>query len=159
MSPTPGHGIEPWMTAAPSRRDCSLIFSCWESLSYFLLDTWKQWLFIPISDYPYRMAGKAFFGGHTLPLKASFRGASMVRASDPVRWGVRPASTNILVAVETDELSASSRRVLAARDKEVLILSLVQLIILLGNPNPNLKMVTVNFPPLFTSSGTQCGQM
>lgn len=83
----------------------------------------------------------------------------MVRASDPVRWGVRPASTNILVAVETDELSASSRRVLAARDKEVLILSLVQLIILLGNPNPNLKMVTVNFPPLFTSSGTQCGQM
>lgn len=87
------------------------------------------------------MAGKAFFGGHTLPLKASFRGASMVRASDPDRWGVRPASTNILLAVETDELSVSSRRVLAARDKEVLILSLVQLIILLGNPN--LKMVTV----------------
>lgn len=49
------------------------------------------------------------------PLKASSRGASMVKASEPVRWGVRPASTNNLVAVATVDPSASSSRTLAEK--------------------------------------------
>lgn len=40
----------------------------------------------------------------------------MVRASLPVRWGVRPASTNNLVAVATDDPSASSSRTLAENE-------------------------------------------
>ena len=52
-------------------------------------------------------------GGGGLPVKAASSGASMVRGSDPVRWGVRPASTNSWVAVATAEPSASSSRTLA----------------------------------------------
>lgn len=40
----------------------------------------------------------------------------MVRASLPVRWGIRPASTNNLVAVATDDPSASSSRTLAENE-------------------------------------------
>lgn len=49
------------------------------------------------------------------PLKASSRGASMVRASEPVKWGVRPASTNNFAARATEDPSASSNRTLAEK--------------------------------------------
>lgn len=57
----------------------------------------------------------------------------MVRASEPVRWGVRPASTNSLVAVATVDPSASSSRTLAEKFNQVSAPQILIQLLLLGS--------------------------
>lgn len=113
VSLAPDHDTKTWRTADPSVCDWSSVSSWPESSSDCLRHKHQQlhhWA--PVQEHC-----KCAYS----PVKASSRGASMVRASEPVRWGVRPASTNSLVAMVIEEPSASSNRTLAEKLKHQIV--------------------------------------